>query len=202
MDFRAVADAMADPNSRKSDYLVLDPNILGLSRVLYHYDKRLNQFGGAYLYDSIYPTAELVALRLFLLQKRNRGEKMNLTAILQRRDLFLSTTAPVAADITETGLNQEEIEFLQDVFRSGAFFFEYLQNPFLVKALHRLDVIQTDGKIQAALRRAHYRSCACHRRSGSSQGRGGKNCDFAFHPGGIRDPGNRPGNTWPGFSPH
>ena len=72
LDFSQIAAKMEDPGNGKGDLLVLDSNLLGLSAVLYHYSRELNQFKGKYIYDSLYPSSELVALRVLLLQKIHR----------------------------------------------------------------------------------------------------------------------------------
>lgn len=162
LDYASIAAAMADPAGQKSRYFVLDPNILGLSRVLYHYDQRLNQFKGQYLFESIYPSTELVALRLLMVQKRSRGEKINLTAVLKRQALFMSPSRqPSSDDIVQTGVSREEIVFLQAVFSAAPFLFEYLHNPFIVKSLYGIGLIQADTTVFACMHQAHYRRSSC-----------------------------------------
>ncbi len=75
LDFDLACKIMTDPKMDMKRILVLDNNILGLSKVLYHYNIRLNLFKGEYHQESLFPSAELLSIRMLLLQKIQRGEK-------------------------------------------------------------------------------------------------------------------------------
>ena len=90
LDLEAITDTLNGGGKDKSKLMVLDANMLGFSEVLYHYDPTLNQFKGRFVYHSVYPSPGLIALRILLLKKIHRGEKIDLTAVLARQDLLLT----------------------------------------------------------------------------------------------------------------
>ena len=48
LDFARITKSMTDPEKNRLDYMVLDPNILDLSQVLFHYDEDLSLYKGEY----------------------------------------------------------------------------------------------------------------------------------------------------------
>ena len=84
LDFDHIVKVMTDPQKNQLDFVVLDPNILDLSQVLYHYDEKLSLSKGDYGITSIYPAPEVLAIRLFLLKKMKSREKIDLDAFMQR----------------------------------------------------------------------------------------------------------------------
>lgn len=135
LNFDDVSALMVGPMNKRSSIMVLDTNIIGLSSVLFHYNKRFNLFKGAYAHQSFYPSVELVALRLFLVQKMNRGEKLNYKELVKRTHLFLDhESAATQKDLLSMGLNHEEFLLLRDVFNSDPMFSRYLKHPFVIKA--------------------------------------------------------------------
>ena len=88
LDFDLVSQRMYGPVPLRAELMVLDTNILGLSQVMYHYDRRLNLFKGTRDHDSLYPCSELMAIRLLLLKKLRRNEKVSLAALSRHTELF------------------------------------------------------------------------------------------------------------------
>jgi len=157
LDFNRIAAKMEDSKNGKSDLLVLDSNLLGLSAVLYHYSRDLNLFKGRYIYDSLYPSSELVALRLLLLQKIHRGEKARLDALVERQGLLtVPQMEPTDSDLQATGLNRQELRLLGDVLRSEPVFSGYLQYPFLVDSFYRLGAVAKDAFVTQKIADANY----------------------------------------------
>lgn len=160
LDFKAISKAM--DTGDKSRFLVRDANILGLSSVLYHYDPQLNQFKGAGPFASLYPSTELVALRLFMLTKLAGEEAVDLDAILARTPLITTPgRAPTPADMEAMNLRPEEFNLLQAVIVSEPRFLSYMRHPFLVSAYDRLGLIRMGREAQRLRDRAHYRDSAC-----------------------------------------
>ena len=89
LDFDHIMKVMTDPEENQLDFVVLDPDILDLSQVLYHYDEKLSLYKGEYGITSIYPAPEVLAIRLFLLKKMKSLEKINLDAFMRREASLL-----------------------------------------------------------------------------------------------------------------
>lgn len=160
LDFSAVQAAM--DHGEKSRFMVLDTDILGLCRVLYHYDFRMNQFKGRRVVDSLYPSAELLALRLFMLSKLARNERINLDAVLAREILFTAANgAPDPTDLAAMQLNSAEFALIRDVIRSEPHFLALLRHPFLVTACHRLGLIEPGPMVRDSRSRARCRNPVC-----------------------------------------
>lgn len=162
LDFEMVRKRMFGPVPLRAELMVLDTNILGLSEVLYHYDPRLNLFKGTRDHDSLYPCAELMALRLFLVHKLTRDEKVSLSAMIRYQALF----APGSRDADEAALaamniTAEQFRFLKAAFQSEPAFLRYLAHPFLISTLHRIGVVEQDAVTLAADQTANYRRWAC-----------------------------------------
>jgi len=173
LDFDRIVAKMEGSNNGKSDLLVLDSNILGLSAVLYHYSRDLNQFKGRYLYDSLYPSSELVAIRLLLLQMIHRQERARLGALAERQALLMDPQmAPTPSDVDATGMNPQELRLLGDVLQSEPVFAAYLVHPFLVDSFYRLGVVRKDAFVAQKIAAANYAPYpACSRAMAPSKGR-------------------------------
>ncbi len=157
LDFQEIGFIMQDPERKVSELMVYDANILGLSSVLYHYNRRLNYFKGASFIDSLYPSAELLAIRLFMVQKIARGKKARLGYLVAHEKLLEDPLAePTEAELAAVNLNAEELRLLRDVIRSEPFFKDYLEDPFLVEALHRVGVVEMDAYVKTKIREADY----------------------------------------------
>jgi len=157
LDFDMVSSRMHGPVPLRAELMVLDTNILGLSRVLYHYDPRLNLFKGTRDQQSLYPCAELMAIRLLLLQKRHHGETVSIAAMIRHLDLFTPESRDAAGEeLTAMGLTAEEFRFLKSVFQSEPAFLRYMQHPFIVSALRKIGVARPDAHTLAADLKASY----------------------------------------------
>ena len=153
---------MHGPIHKRAGLMVLDTNILGLTRVLYHYDPRLNLFKGRLDHDSLYPCAELMALRLLLLRKLARDEGVSLAAIRRHRAQFMNpTTAIDAPALAAMNLSETEFHFMGAVFRSEPAFLQYMQHPFIVSTLKRIGVATPDTAAPMADLTDSYRPWAC-----------------------------------------
>ena len=161
LDLNEVRHIMQDRERRMSELMVYDANILGLSKVLYHYNQRLNYFKGTALQESLYPSQELLAIRLFLVQKIARGEKVRMGNLVSRPALLDDPLAePSPAALAMVNLNIEELRLLRDVIQSEPFFEDYLEDPFLVEALHRVGAVEMDGYVSQKIEAADYRGLA------------------------------------------
>ena len=146
LDFDMVNRRMFGPVPLRAELMVLDTNILGLSQVLYHYDRRLNLFKGRRDHDSLYPCSELMAIRLLLLHKLHNNETVSMAAIQQHAALF----EPGSRDAFETemaamGLSDTEFRFLKAVFQSEPAFLRYMRHPFIVSTLRKIGVAEPDA---------------------------------------------------------
>ena len=158
LDFALVKERMFGPVPLRAELMVLDTNILGLSQVLYHYDRRLNLFKGTGEHDSLYPCAELMAIRLLLIHKQMRGETVGMAALVRHQALFApGSRAPHPADLAEMNLTDGEFHFLKDVLQSEPALLQYMQHPFLVSTLKRIGVAQQDTFSLLADQMANYR---------------------------------------------
>jgi hypothetical protein len=168
LDFDMVSRRMHGPVPLRAELMVLDTNILGLSRVLYQYDPRLNLFKGTRDTQSLYPCAELMAIRLLLLQKRHRGETVSLAAMNRHLALFSPERRDAAGEeLTAMGLTAVEFRFLKAVFRSEPAFLRYMQHPFIVSTLRKIGVAQPDAFTLAADLKASYDQLSDRSRSGT-----------------------------------
>jgi hypothetical protein len=166
LDFHEISDIMTNPGKNKSRLLVQDTNILGLSAVLYHYDGVLNQFKGRYA-SSFYPSAELIALRLLMARKIDRGERVDLSAVLDRSRLFVDSEAdPAPADLSAMNFSAAEFGLLKAVIQSEPRFLAYMRHPFMVKAFQRIGLVKPGPGIETIVARANYRAWACRARPG------------------------------------
>ena len=162
LDFDDISSRMTDPEKNPLDLLVLDSKILGLLRVLYHYDPELNLHKRAAPILSVYPAPEFIAVRLLLLQKIHRGEKIHLEQLIRRRCLLAdSHLEPSTEDLKASGLAADEMALLRDIVEKEPHFYAYLQSPFLVKALYELGALQMDPFVKHKIQAANYRAYAC-----------------------------------------
>jgi hypothetical protein len=157
LDFNRIRAMAIDPESRISKLIVLDPNILGLSEVLYHYNPLLNQFKGRFVFDSLYPSAELMSLRLLLVQKVARKEIVHLEEVVKREErIFRSGHMPTVQDLVDTNLKEAEILLLRDVIQSEPLFHAYYKNPYLIRAYEQIGLIEKGSLTRRARRRTSY----------------------------------------------
>ena len=162
LDFDLVSKRMHGPVPLRAELMVLDTNILGLSEVLYHYDRRLNLFKGKRENDSLYPCAELMATRLFLIHKLYLGEKVGLAAMIRRKELFTPGSRDAReAELAAMNLTDTEFSFLKAVFQSEPAFLRYMEHPFLVSTLRRIGAVEQDAFTLSADQSANYRQWAC-----------------------------------------
>ncbi len=161
LDMERIASVMSNPGANKTTIMVNDPNILGLSKVLYHYAPEMSQFTGSYG-TSIYPATELVALRLFLLKRLQAKRKVSLQALLDHRRLLTNPQhLPTRAELAAMNLTLEETRLLQTAFTSKPWLFNCLINPFLVEAFSRAGVLDNDPLATKLIRRATHRDTPC-----------------------------------------
>ena len=162
LDFDMVSRRMFGPVPLRAELMVLDTNILGLSQVLYHYDRRLNLFKGTRDHDSLYPCAELMAIRLLLLQKLRRNEKVSIAGLIRHIALFAPESRDAGgAELAAMQLNGAEFRFLKAIFRSEPAFLRYIQHPFIVSTFRKIGVAESDAFTLAADLTSVYRSLSC-----------------------------------------
>ena len=114
LDFDMVSSRMYGPVPLRAELMVLDTNILGLSRVLYHYDPRLNLFKGTRDQQSLYPCTELMAIRLLLLQNGlSDRSKASFHKLCKKYDIqAVNTSLPIGkaigrADVMVIGITDQ-----------------------------------------------------------------------------------------------
>lgn len=157
LDFKAITDMMQGSEKSPGRVMVLDNNILGLSQVLYHYDKKLNLFKGKSNQTSLFPSSELLSVRALLLQKMDRKEKVNLAELINRKKQLLNKGIS-AKDINLDGINMNdtEMKLLKDVIHSNPAFMAYLEHPFIVDTLYRIGAISMDPFVNNKIETANY----------------------------------------------
>ena len=157
LELDQVSTIMEDPERKVSELMVYDANILGLSKVLFHYNQRLNYFKGRKFQNSLYPSEELLAIRLFMVQKIARSEKARMGNLMAQPALLEDPLAePSLVTLAMVNLNADELRLLQDVIHSEPFFKDYLEDPFLVDALHRVSIVEMDGYVKSKVKAADY----------------------------------------------
>jgi hypothetical protein len=140
-----IETTMAHPERPKGDLIVLDAGLIGLSEVLYDYNPRLNLFKGRYTFHSPYPSVELIALRLLLLGKLDRGETLTLSAIVNSEKALVANGGALPdGRLAEMGLNADEATLLSDVFRREPVFRWYYKSPPLVAAMAAMGVLTSE----------------------------------------------------------
>jgi len=162
LDFDMVSRRMFGPVPLRAELMVLDTNILGLSEVLYHYDRRLNLFKGTREHDSLYPCAELMAIRLLLLQKLHRKEKVSIAALVHYHALFSPDSRDAfGSELAAMQLTGTEFRFLKAIFRSEPAFLRYLRHPFIVSTFRKIGVAESDAFTLSADLAATYSQLSC-----------------------------------------
>ena len=170
LDFRHIADVMTNPERDQLDLMVLDPNILDLTRTLYYYDERLSLYKGDFSIASIYPAPEFIAIRLLLLQKIHRTEKINLKALIDREALLLDPELkPSPGDLNAMNLKPAELKLIRDIIESEPRIYQYLKSPSLVKAFYDTGAIEGGKFVKQGIREAGYKRYQCSRFGGSDE---------------------------------
>ena len=168
LDFENVVATMTQPERNPLDLMVLDPNILDLTTVLYHYDKGLSLYEGDYGVTSIYPAAEFIAIRLLLIQKIHKQEKVCLSAVMARKDLLYNPAAtPAKQDLKAMNLTGREFKFLQEIIHSKPHLFHYLTSPCLVRALWEAGAVKKDRFVTNKIAETCYSRYPCRFFQGS-----------------------------------
>ncbi|MFC1812137.1 hypothetical protein ACFL03_05550 [Thermodesulfobacteriota bacterium] len=168
LDFKNISERMTSSDKSKTGLLVFDQSILGLTEVLYYYDKKLNLHKGDSRYRSIYPSPELIAIRLMLLQKIHRNEKINLESFIKREKVLTHPDVmPTKEDLEAINLNAAEMQLLKDVFQSERHLYSYLKSHFLIKAFNNIGVIETDPFAEKIIQKANYEKYSCRYFGGS-----------------------------------
>jgi hypothetical protein len=168
LDFEIISAIMTNTDKNKTGIMVLDPNVMGLTEVLYYYDRNLNLVKDEGRPASIYPAPELMAIRLLLLQKMHRNEKINLKSLLDRKDVLLRPEiAPAGEDLDATRLTAGEMVFLKDILGKEPYLYGYLKSRFLIEAFYRIGAVERDDVVKEAVREANYRKYPCRHFSGS-----------------------------------
>jgi hypothetical protein len=163
--------ALTDPEKQVHELVVLDPNILDISGVLYHYDPSLSSTKGRLGIFGLYPAPEFIAIRLLLLRKIHRGEKVRLEALVEREALlFNREIEPSEKDYKATNLSVDEMALIRDIFAREPHLYNYLICPFLVKALYEVGVVARDDYVDKKVAEARYRGYGCRRFSRSKRG--------------------------------
>lgn len=162
LNLENVYDCLTNPQRNVQDVLPLDANVLDLSQVLYTYDPDLSFSKGRFGLINVYPAAEFLAIRLLLLQKMNRKEKIHLQALLERKALlFDAKNEPSGEDLRETNLRPDEMALVRAVLQKMPSLYRYLTNPFLVKALYDVGAVEGDPFVLEKAAAANYRPYCC-----------------------------------------
>ena len=158
LDYGAISDMMQGPEKDPRRVMVLDNSILGLSQVLYHYDEKLNLFKGEGIHNSLYPSTELLSIRVMLLQKMDRGEKVGMAELMDKRAQLLDPHVRAGEiDLEGTNLHFSEMKLLKDVIQSEPSFMAYLEHPFIVEMLYRIGAVSMDSYVLEKIQSARYR---------------------------------------------
>lgn len=170
LDFQNVVKTMTDTNRNALDLMVLDPNILDLTTVLYHYDKQLSLYEGNYGVTSIYPASEFIAIRLLLLKRIHSGEKVRLSPLVAREGLLRNPAArPTEQDLQAMNMTAGEIEFLQAIIQGKPHLFQYLKSPFMVEALYSAGAVFEDDFVKEKIAEASFGAYPCRHLQGSRE---------------------------------
>lgn len=162
--------AVGDPEGDVYVLVVPDPNVLDISRVLYYYDPRLSSTKGQLGILGIYPAPEVMAFRVLLLQKIDRGEKIHLKALVERKALLFNRKLdPTEQDYEATNLRPDELRLLRDIIAKEPHVYDYLISPFLVKALYEVAAVEKDAFVEKRMAEARYEGYGCRLFSGSEK---------------------------------
>ncbi len=157
LDFDHIVKVMTDTGQNQLDFMVLDPNILDLSQVLYYYDEKLSLYKGDYGITSLFPAPEIPAIRLFLLKKIHTKEKIDLDAFIRREKELLDGNYQVSPDdLAATRLSSREMKFLRDIFQNEPGFYRYLNYPFLLKGIAETGILAPGSLVKEIIERADY----------------------------------------------
>ncbi len=171
LDFQSISQVMSRPASRKSDLMVFDFDLLALVEILTHYNPRFNLFKGQAIFNSVYPSSELIAIRLLIQNKLNRGEKISFTALHSQEALLQpDAKSPTAENLAAINLSAVEFQLVKDVFASDPLFFQYYKHPFIVDAMVRIGFYRADPLTAEISRRASYRHFGVRSDRRSSRG--------------------------------
>jgi len=155
-DLDEIYAIMKDSERNELTLMVLDPNLRFLTRVLYYYDKRLSLHKGADIV-AVYPAPEFVALRLLILKKIQRGEKIHLGELMRRKEMLrMEAGEPSEGALRAVGLHREELTLIRQVLDREPHLHAYLHSPFLVKALWEVGVLTDDAFTVQKVQQAHY----------------------------------------------
>jgi len=170
LDFNNIVEVMTNPERNQLDLMVLDPNILDLTRTLYYYDEKLSLYKGDFSVASIYPAPEFIAVRLLLLQKIHRTGIINLKALIDREKLLLYPgLEPSQEDLNAMNLKPAELKLIRDVIESEPRIYQYLKSPFLVKSFYDTGAIKGGAFVNQRIRDANYKRYQCSRFWGSDK---------------------------------
>jgi hypothetical protein len=159
---QSVYEIMSSPDRNIQEIMVLDSNILDLSRILYHYDQKLSYSKGKPGITSIYPAPEFLAIRMLLLRKIEKGEKISLQSLFEREGKLLKKEyQPSLEDLDATNLRIEEWYLIRDILWKEPHLYRYLKSPFLVKALYETGAAAKDGFTGRKIAEASYRGSRC-----------------------------------------
>ena len=157
LDFRSISNIMSQPELSKTDVLVMDFDLLSLVEVLSHYNPQFNQFKGKAIFDSVYPSSELIAIRLLINRKLDQGQQVDFTAMQQKEFLLHPHSPPPSpADLQVMNLTAAEFQLIKDVFASDPLLFQYYKHPFIVDALTRIGFYRKDRLTEQIGRSASY----------------------------------------------
>lgn len=144
LEYDNIATILEDPTQNKSRLMVLDNQVMGLAKVLYYYDPRLNLFKGLPDQESVYPSPELIALRLLLLKKIHADEKLHWKALQQVESLVRTPEAtPPDRSLEQLNLDPQEYRLLQEAVSREPHILKYLQLPEIKEAFTAVGVVET-----------------------------------------------------------
>lgn len=170
LDFKNIVEVMTNPERNQLDLMVLDLNILDLTRTLYYYDEKLSLYKGDFSVASIYPAPEFIAIRLVLLQKIHRTEKIDIKALIDREELLLCPgLEPSKEDLNAMNLKPAELKLIKDIIESEPRIYQYLKSPCLIKAFYNTGAIEGGEFVKQRIREANYKRYRCSRFGGSDK---------------------------------
>lgn len=168
LDLDRVYMAMTDPEKNIWEVMPIDMNLLPLSQVLFYYDETLSFTKGKSGWMSLYPAPEFLAIRMLLLRKINRGEKIRLGPLIKREALlFRKEVNATAQDLEQMNLRPEEWQLIRQIVEREPVLYRYLLSPFLVRALHQAGAVERDEFVGRMIRKASYRPYPLPRHRGS-----------------------------------
>jgi hypothetical protein len=166
-----IHDKMTNPEADMMDVMVMDANLLDLNQVLYYYDHRMSLTKRDLFFANLYPASELMAIRLLLLQKIHRNERISLKALVEREDKFREKEGVFSPhDLKAMNLNREEARLIRDIVLREPHFFTYLRCPCLIASLYQTGALQGDDYVIGKLDDAHYKAFPCRHFGGPKKG--------------------------------